>query len=370
MKHRFGSRACTSLPVLCAAIAGLTAATCSAGTYGSVVVYGDSLSDNGNLFAATGKPGSPYYNGRASNGPVAVEILAAALNDTLLDFAWTGATTGIGNHLDPGGTATSLGTHSLPGMATIYAATASSIAPLAPSALFVVLGGANDFLSPSPLDITPMGVDNLAVADRAANNIASIVNALVGLGAKHILVPGMPDLGLTPVFQRQGPVAAAQASALTDYFNFKLVGNLAPEATYFDTAGLLRAVVANPGAYGFTDVTTPCYDLDLGSVCANPDSHLFWDELHPSARAHQILGEQFVSATVPEPGTLPLVLAACTLLLGVRHTAKRASRRLRATTRQSNLGTGLCYSLAYSVLASARTGVSGSAPFQSVRKSW
>jgi phospholipase/lecithinase/hemolysin len=295
--------------------------------YSSVVVYGDSLSDNGNLFAATGNPGSPYYNGRPSNGPVAVEHLAAALNDALLDFAWTGATTGIGNHLDTGGTPTSLGIHALPGMANSYAATASSIAALAPTALFVVWGEANDFLSPSPLDITPMGADNLAVADRAANNLVSLVNALTGLGAKHILAPGLPDLGLTPVFQSQGPAVAAQASALTDYFNFKVASSLGSEATYFDTAGLLRAVVANPGAYGFTNVTTPCFDLDVGSVCATPDSYLFWDELHPSARAHQVLGEQFFAASVPEPGTLPMVIAACGLLLAARCTAKRTSRR-------------------------------------------
>src|ERR1039458_1699715 len=66
-----------------------------AGSFNAVVVYGDSLSDNGNLFAATGQPGWPYYQGRSrSDGPVAVEQLAAALDAPLLDFAWIGATTG------------------------------------------------------------------------------------------------------------------------------------------------------------------------------------------------------------------------------------------------------------------------------------
>src|SRR5580700_5150096 len=85
-----------------------------ADTFTSVVVYGDSLSDNGNLFAATGQPPAPYFEGRRSNGPVAVEQLATALGVPLHDFAWIGATTGIGN-IGDGGTPTSFGALKLPG---------------------------------------------------------------------------------------------------------------------------------------------------------------------------------------------------------------------------------------------------------------
>ena len=67
-----------------------------ASPFSSLIVYGDSLSDNGNLFAAVGQPEAPYYLGRRSNGPVAVEQLAVLLGVPLIDFAWIGATTGIG----------------------------------------------------------------------------------------------------------------------------------------------------------------------------------------------------------------------------------------------------------------------------------
>ena len=69
-----------------------------------VVVFGDSLSDTGNLFAATGgtNPIPPYFNGRFSNGPVWVETLAASLglpvNPSLLggtNYAFAGAVTGL-----------------------------------------------------------------------------------------------------------------------------------------------------------------------------------------------------------------------------------------------------------------------------------
>lgn len=70
--------------------------TAFAGPFDGVVVYGDSLSDNGNLYGAIGVPPPPYYMGRFSNGPVAAEYLANNLNVPLTDWAWGGATTGIG----------------------------------------------------------------------------------------------------------------------------------------------------------------------------------------------------------------------------------------------------------------------------------
>lgn len=177
-----------------------TPAVILADPFTSVVVYGDSLSDNGNLFAATGGtiPGPPYFDGRRSNGPVAVEQLATTLGVPLQDFAWIGATTGIGNFGD-GGTPTGFGSFGLPGMQTELAGTAGLLGPFLSSGLFVVWGGANDFLAPSPLDSFPSGVIARGVSD-----LVGIVTTLQGLGAQHILVPGMPDLGLTPFFESLG----------------------------------------------------------------------------------------------------------------------------------------------------------------------
>ena len=267
----------------------------------SVVVYGDSLSDNGNLFAATGQPAAPYFQGRRSDGPVAVEQLAAALGVPLIDFAWIGATSGIGNYSD-GGTPTSPGLISLPGMQTELAATQALLNPYLTSGLFIVWGGANDFLAPSPLDQTPIDVVN-----RAVSNDLGIVAALGLLGAHNILVPGLPDLGLTPYFRSLGPVAAQQASVLTDVFNTALRSNLPSGVSFYDVAALQRASVANPSAFGFMNVTDPCFNGV--TVCANPSEYLFFDEFHPTSTAHRFLAEGFLAAAVPEPETYALMLA-------------------------------------------------------------
>ena len=67
-------------------------------------MFGDSLSDVGNVYLATNgiEPASPYVDGQFSNGPVWVQDLAARLGLPALtpslaggsDYAFGGATTG------------------------------------------------------------------------------------------------------------------------------------------------------------------------------------------------------------------------------------------------------------------------------------
>ncbi len=262
----------------------------NASPFSSVVVYGDSLSDNGNLFALSGYPPPPYYMGRLSNGPVAVEQLAANLGVPLHDFAYIGATTGVGNYSD-GGTQTTLGYAGLPGLEGEVALSAPLLAsPLVSSSLFVVWGGANDFITGgSPLT--------------AASNIDAIVTTLEGDGATHILVPGVPNLGLTPEFY-----GSAVATAYSIAFNTTLQATLPQGATYVDTFNLLANVEANPSAYGFTNVTTPCFTGT--SLCSNPNSYLFFDGFHPTTAADSLVAARFQAAATgvtPEPSSLVLL---------------------------------------------------------------
>ena len=57
----------------------------------TLVVFGDSLSDNGNLLALIGAPQPPAWEGRSSNGPVYAEQLASFLHMKLDDRAFAGA---------------------------------------------------------------------------------------------------------------------------------------------------------------------------------------------------------------------------------------------------------------------------------------
>jgi phospholipase/lecithinase/hemolysin len=117
----------------------------------------------------------------------------------------------------------------------------------------------------------------------------------------------MPDLGLTPFVMTQGPAASSAASAYTDAFNAALVSNLPAGVKYFDTASVMRAMVANPAAYGFVNVDTPCFNGS--TVCANPDQYLFWDSMHPTTASDALLAADFASAVIPEPSSFVLIAA-------------------------------------------------------------
>jgi phospholipase/lecithinase/hemolysin len=143
-------------------------------------------------------------------------------------------------------------------------------------------------------------------------DILTIVGALQSAGATHILVPGMPDLSLTPEYH--GNLAAQS-------FNAGLQANLPAGVIYFDTYGLVHTVVANPGAYGFIDVTDPCLVVNTPptppTVCSNPTQYLFWDDLHPTTTADRILGAEFYQAVTPEPSTFLMVGTGIAGLVGV-----------------------------------------------------
>ena len=288
-----------------ACLAFLFSAPAKADSYSAIVVYGDSLSDNGNLYALTGLPGAPYYNGRRSDGPVAVEQLAAQLTAPLLDFAFIGATSGVGNYAD-GGTQTTPGLFGLPGLQTELAGSAGKIPPsVLGTGLFVVWGGANDFLTAdSPIT--------------AAANIAGIVSTLQGEGVQHILVPGVPDLGLTPEFQ-----GSSLATAYSVAFNSALVADLPAGVTYFDTSTLLHQVVADPAAFGLTNTTDPCFNGI--SVCSNPGQYFFFDSFHPTTAADAIIANAFATAVAPTPEPSSLLLLASGLT-GLGITLRRKTK--------------------------------------------
>jgi outer membrane lipase/esterase len=100
-------------------------------------------------------------------------------------------------------------------------------------------------------------------------------------------------------------VAAAQGTAFADAFNAGLQAQLPPCVLYYDTASLLRSVVNNPAAYGFTNATDACYDTTNSTLCGDPNNYVFFDDFHPSAATHAILARGFeATAAVPEPTTI------------------------------------------------------------------
>lgn len=274
--------------------------------YSQLVVFGDSLSDNGNLFAlteaitGTGQPGAPYVDGRFSNGPVAVETMAAKLSLNLTDYAYGGAQTGLGNY----GGAKLNGT-GVQGQVGMFADTLG-VASADANALYVVWAGPNDFFA---------GANMLSssTSTTASTNLLNDISSLYQLGARQFFVPLMPNLGLTPASTaaEAGTPGYKDAAALrTVEYNqlinaglANLSGSLAGvQIQSFDTVAFMAAQAQIMQGQGF-NTTDACVNTTAHTVCANPDTYLFWDGVHPTAAAHALLGEAFAAA-VPEPATV------------------------------------------------------------------
>jgi outer membrane lipase/esterase len=294
----------------------------SAGTIDALYVFGDSLSDVGNVYSAVGIPPSPpYYDGRFSNGPLAVEYLnnglgLAPLTASLLggtDYAYSSGETGptIFN-------TSNLQTDILGPMGQLaqYEAFLSATHTTAdPNALYTIWIGSNDLA-----DIAATGDPAQFAADVAtvAVNIETTISDLAGLGATNFLVLTVPDLGDTPEAISAGPVAQAVLSGLAAGLDSTLLNGagLIPSLSalasgegvnlqVLNTYLLLDSIVASPSTYGFTNVTDQC--LVGTTVCANPNQYLFWDYEHPTTAANAIVGADLLLLETPEPGTIALI---------------------------------------------------------------
>jgi phospholipase/lecithinase/hemolysin len=73
------------------------------------------------------------------------------------------------------------------------------------------------------------------------------------------------------------------------------------EIVQLDANALYRDAIANPVAFNFTNVISPCLSGDR--TFSNPDQFLFWDGIHPTTAAHRIIGETAFS-TIQEAGMI------------------------------------------------------------------
>ncbi|WP_051086541.1 SGNH/GDSL hydrolase family protein [Methylobacterium sp. WSM2598] len=230
--------------------------------YERLVVFGDSLSDGGNA-------------GRFSDGPVWVEYLAERLGVPLRPSKMSGLNFAIGGaRLDPRSGASNL-------RAQVEAYLRNGGAQ--PATLFIVYGGANDVLAAIG---SPEANEAVEVALSAMRDI---LEALAESGATDVLIPNLPDVSMTPAVRARSSSAAQGGAELTERFNHLLEQMLARPVGLrvhrLDVRGMAEQVRTDPRSFGFIDIATPC---ERRAAC---DGYLFWDDVHPTTRAHKSLAD-------------------------------------------------------------------------------
>jgi phospholipase/lecithinase/hemolysin len=320
------SRAAFALAAWSTALLGLSAA--SAADFSAEYVFGDSLSDNGNLASIGVKfTDPPSFQDSFTNGPVAVELLAESLGLSANPSDWlTQPIVPAGTNYAVGGATSALAAIggpteiNLPEQVAAYSAFVKGHADS--DALYVVMIGGNDVRNAALNGTGDSAVEDgaTAVANGVAAELAAI-STLAGEGAKHFLVVDVPNVGLIPEFSEDGPADVAEnATTFSQLYNTELAAGvraleptLAPGSTLtdFDLYDYNAGLLADAASLGFTNTTDPCFtntpaSAEATTACgpdgANVDSFLYWDDIHPTAPVHALWAKGF-EAAVPEPST-------------------------------------------------------------------
>ncbi len=300
--------------------------TAQAATFSSINMFGDSLSDPGNIYNLTGGafPPAPYYDqGRFSNGDIWTDYLAEDLglnpgspSSQWVNYAFGGATTGTENisyMFNPALTG-------LPGVQTQVGLFAQQHQSADPNGLYIIWAGGNDY--------TYGGSDD---TEAVVKNLSLTIESLYSIGARNFLIGNLPDLSKTPLgssnpgdlqqtVEDHNALLKAEIKGLNkDLFN----SNIA----LFDVNNLFKDVIKKPSKYGLENVSDGC--LLVG--CTNPDEYLFWDNFHPTTAGHKIIADaayatlekEFNSKSVPEPSTI-FALTGLGLGLLLKNNKRRA----------------------------------------------
>ncbi|KAI9141913.1 GDSL-like Lipase/Acylhydrolase-domain-containing protein [Paraphysoderma sedebokerense] len=257
----------------------------------------ETWTDTGNVYnnlSSKSWPPSPvYYNGRFSNGPVWVELLAKEYSSRLFNFAYGGATvdnadvrgfSGPTSNIPVPSATDQIRSEYIP----LYKFNPQSFTPS--TTLYTIWAGGNDyFFNPS---ITPLQV--------ATNLIEAVQTLIENVEATKISVLNLPPVEKLPYFTgKPAEIVSGFAQKVREHNGnlTLLVEKLNKEekkvkvsVEVIDVYEIVGKVFQNPEKYGFTEIVKPCFD-GVGDVCTEPGKYFWWDLFHFSTKAHDIIAE-------------------------------------------------------------------------------
>jgi thermolabile hemolysin len=273
-----------------------------------VIVFGDSVSDNQNVYNATHwvmpTPHS-YFLGRFTNGKVWNEYLTDKLG--LPNYNWAVGGAAADDYYVVPGVVSQVQSY------LNYMTGAPNYLPA--NTLFTMLIGGNDLINYGRT------VDSIVASETQA------LEALLQSGAKNILMLNVPDLSRSPRYaDEMGLQTPAEREALKANvldLNQRLVTlrdslqtkwGSGVRIRLFDTKATVDDLFANSAGYGLTNTTQSCLDINDTKTsnyaqshatrpgCTDADAYIFWDPLHPTTRSHKLIADKvlpFVKANFP-----------------------------------------------------------------------
>lgn len=258
---------------------------CSEIPYDTVVCFGDSMSDTGNVYNLTSfkYPAAPYYLGRFSNGPVWIEKLNIS---NLINYAYGSATSD--NNLVQGVTAFNTVVPGVRQQIMIYKNMTDLTKINFARAIYAVWVDGNDYYFNSAL--SPSTV---------VNSIINGIKDLINIGATNFLIVNQSPLQAFPSLIPLNMSDYLLSLSLIHNSNLSnsiqtLQSNYTNLSFYlFDVYSLISNILLNSSAYGINNTQNCWYTFTNATIplCTTPDSYLFIDEYHFTTHVHQIIAD-------------------------------------------------------------------------------
>ncbi|KAI9598859.1 hypothetical protein BDF19DRAFT_410913 [Syncephalis fuscata] len=265
------------------------------------VVFGDGLSDNGNVFAMSNDTWpSPdfYFKGRFTNSMTWIEWLQRLYNNsTLTNWAYGGATTDS-KFLQGTSGLDSSQLYLVPGVKQQITEhyfqqpeDKDEVDREYQHTLFVIWAGREDYIKAMQANMTL----NQPLVEQVITNVMDSLKILVEQrGARRFLLITGPSFADSPMAQQ---VPSTTATLLNDLLSMHdtllrntldqyLIRNTQIHAAILDYRQFETSVRQNPSQLNLADVTQACISIANNTRCDNPNQHYYYDDSHFSGPVH------------------------------------------------------------------------------------
>ncbi|KAJ4979379.1 hypothetical protein NE237_010159 [Protea cynaroides] len=217
----------------------------------------------------------------------------------------------------------------------------ASAAQIIQNAIFTIGAGTNDMiinyydLPTRRLEFSPPAYHDLLL--RKLETSVTITNYMFGIhsglykmGARKLIITGLPPIGCLPVQATVGSITPGpdmlericedQQNEDAQAYNIKLQGYIkrwqeklsGSKIVYADIYNPLMDMIQNPSKYGSQETMRGCGGtgyVEVGGlcnnmmvVCSDPSKYIFFDAIHPTAAAYKHLANVILQTVLPSLG--------------------------------------------------------------------
>jgi phospholipase/lecithinase/hemolysin len=257
--------------------------------YNNIIVFSDSLTDDGNDYKYSGFPPSPpYWKGRFSDGPTWLEQVAKEFNGIPVINRGFGGSTTNNSYLF-----STYNNYTVPSLNQMVTNT-TDLAPYATKeSLYIIFTGHNDIVG--LLYPEMYTVNKNYTVDTIVDNILGAIDLIKKTynGSQFLVISCIPVNHAPALADAPDKSIPVKIKGLINELNQQLFSKLPSTVKTLDFHAWFENAYTHPGRFGLRTDNGPCVSVTGNSttVCSNPGSHFYFDSFHPEKKVHQAWGK-------------------------------------------------------------------------------